>query len=138
MAKKEKIWQGKYVDLLQLLKSNVTPANAYKAILDEEEGLIFQSQPKGEIESPETWTTAFHIYMSIYLERHPQRAREMLKYCAIIRQASRDYEGLGWRDYDSQFRMRMEQHPGKNWSQIDGELWLMILAKPYNTQVPQP
>ena len=138
LAMKEKIWKGKYVDLLQLLKSNHTSATLkYKAVLDEQEGLVFQSQSGGEIKSPVTWTTAFYIYMTIYLEKHPQKAKEMLKYCEVIRQASRDYQGLGWRDYDKEFRMRMEQQPTKTWSQIDGELWLMVLSKPQSTLVPQ-
>ena len=48
-----------------------------------------------------TWTTAFIVYMSIYLENFPGKAHEMLTYMHKIRLAASRVGRNGWSKYDS-------------------------------------
>ena len=65
----------------------------------------------------------FLIFSSIFVEAHPTRAQELLRYAHLIRTIHARFGGWGWRSYDQQFRMRQESHPQNSWSIINGELW---------------
>ena len=39
------------------------------------------------------WFSAFHIFMSVYLETHPSAAKDLLAYGELIRNAVRDHPG---------------------------------------------
>lgn len=70
----------------------------------------------------------FLVFVSIYLEKHIERSRELIKYMDLIRHASRAFGGLGWREYDIQFRLKQARLPGRSWASVDAELWLMLVA----------
>ena len=78
------------------------------------------------ITSIEQWTSAFLVFSSIYLMRHADRARQLLKYADTIRSAAFRRVGFGWRDYDVQFRLRQARMPARSWASIDAELWLTL------------
>ena len=94
-----------------------------------------KSSPK--ITSILNWTSAFFIFSAIYLRAHPSRTQEMLKYGHMIRTASSRFGSWGWRDYDIQFRMRMQAHPERSWATIDAELWALYVAVPAQPRIPQ-
>ena len=66
--------------------------------------------------------------MAVYLEKHPARAGELLKYAETIRAASHQFPGLGWRAYDEQFRLRRAADPASSWADMDLELWVTVAA----------
>ena len=66
--------------------------------------------------------------MAIYATRHPARFLELLKYAEIVRTAAVQFPGLGWRNYDKQFRLRMEKNPSRSWATMDMELWVTVAA----------
>ncbi|VDI58364.1 Hypothetical predicted protein [Mytilus galloprovincialis] len=57
------------------------------------------------------WTDAFLIYISIYCSIHTSQFQELLKYMQTVRLGAKRYEGLGWKLYDEQFRLRRSQEP---------------------------
>jgi len=59
--------------------------------------------------------------MAIYWTRHPTRGPELLKYMSIIRDAVKKFPGMGWYEYDLQFRRRQAANPGSSWALIDSE-----------------
>ena len=81
-----------------------------------------------KLDSVDKWLSAFHVFMSIYAACHPSRILELLKYTEIIRTAAAQFPGLGWRNYDEQFRLRMELNPSCSWAAIDMELWVTVAA----------
>ena len=87
-----------------------------------------RNKPKQVITSIHSWTTAFLIFSSIFVEAHPTRAQELLRYAHLIRTIHARFGGWGWRSYDQQFRMRQESHPQNSWSIIDGELWSVYVT----------
>ena len=124
---KEKIWSGQFVHLYYMLLTGDESLVKSVDMVLKEEGIMYQTKPAKEIKTIEVWTTAFMTYMSIFLERHPTRAREMLKYMAVIRQAARDFQG-NWRRYDKEFRLRQAKRPSRSWASIDTDLWLLTMS----------
>ena len=55
------------------------------------------AQPNKKIDNLDKWLSAFHVFMAIFLEKHPSRAAELLKYAETIRLASIQFSGFGWR-----------------------------------------
>jgi len=135
---KDRIWRSEYIDLAILQKGAAhnedTPVpwgiNANGAI----QAL---RRPTSIINTVAEWTDAFLIYSSIYLEKHGNKAQQLLKYISTIRTAANRFGGGGWKAYDRQFRLRMEKFPNTDWSTINTELWLMLLM-PSNNRLPQP
>ena len=84
--------------------------------------------PKAKIDSLAKWTSAFLVYSSVFIDFHPQRAQEMLKYIQIIRSAAIRFGSIGWRLYDSHFRMRQQRNPQNLWFTIDSELWFLFVV----------
>ena len=66
--------------------------------------------------------------MAVYATRHQGRFLELLKYAETVRTASLQFPGLGWRNYDEQFRLRMEANPSRSWGSMDMELWVTVAA----------
>ena len=76
------------------------------------------------------WTSAFFVFTSIFLEKHPQRAVEMIKYTDLIRKLAFRFGGFGWVNYDREFRLEQAQNPARSWATYDGDLFLEKLAMP--------
>lgn len=138
---KERIWRSEFIDLALLLKQNAYARSdsgasqelgeAVFSLRQSESGLWLQFQPRAKnkgIFSVEHWTSVFLVFVSIYLEKHIERSRELIKYMDLIRHASRAFGGLGWREYDIQFRLKQARLPGRSWASVDAELWLMVVA----------
>ena len=80
------------------------------------------------IDSIEAWTDAFIVYAQIFLAKHKTKAIELLNYMSTIREAAKDTSKEQWYIYDQQFRLRVSRDHTKNWSEIDGQLWLRFIA----------
>ena len=48
----------------------------------------------------------FYYFCNLYNQRHPGRVSELVQYMFVIRDAARKFPGMGWRNYDEQFRLR--------------------------------
>ena len=132
---REKIWNGEFVEFGVLVRPARSGTHMGDCVftIGTPESPAWQIRPRNQaprITSIEQWTSAFFIFASIYLIRHPTRARELLKYADIVRSAAFRRTGYGWRDYDIQFRLRQARMPSRSWASIDAELWLTLLAAP--------
>ena len=132
---KSKIIKGEYVDLVTLLEKK-DPYMQYHesqgiALSVNESGQIIwkSNKPKQMITSISAWTSAFLIFSSVYLNAHPNRTQELLKYMHLVRTAASRYGGFGWRSYDQQFRLRMQECPQRSWAVIDSELWSLYMTQ---------
>lgn len=138
---KQKIWEGKFIDLALLLKSAIELANEIesKGELQIRDGkMCLVKQKTSSFLSIEKWTTAFIIFSSIMLEKYRTRAQELLKYMRDIRIAAS--KSSGWFKYDEQFRLRKASDPHTSWGQINTELWLLFVnnnKSPFNSDQPQ-
>lgn len=129
-AIKSKICLGHYIDLGSLLE--VDP-NQDLDIQAKSLGLSSSGQlvvspirkPK-RIYTIAKWTDAFLIFMTIYIDNHPGKTKELIKYLHDIRLGA-ERHSAGWLQYDQQFRLRIASNPSMSWGQIDYELWLIYM-----------
>lgn len=122
---KEKVWKGEYIDLATLLpKKTVSHDNQNQTIkVINGELVIKPKEPSLKIDTIETWTDAFFIFMNIFLCKHPEAAQDMLHYMNSVRQGAR--RTLDYKKYDEQYRLRKMRNPSSSWASVDGELWLL-------------
>lgn len=129
---KEKIWAGEFFSLGLMLKS----ARDLAKEMDQAGGeivmkggkLVVQKHLEAKpIYNIHVWTSAFMVYMSVVLEKHPAKAQELLKYMRDIRLAA-NRSGSSWFKYDEQYRLKKVKYPTSSWGLIDSELWLLYVT----------
>ncbi|KAK3101442.1 hypothetical protein FSP39_003631 [Pinctada imbricata] len=130
---KEKIWNGQFIDLSLLLKSARDMTSELESggevILKDGKLLVQKHKSTKPLFNIHAWTSAFLVYMSLYLEKHPSRVQEMLKYMRDVRlAASRAPNQTAWVRYDEQFRLKRANNPQSSWGIIDNELWLVCMS----------
>ncbi|XP_067668108.1 uncharacterized protein [Haliotis asinina] len=140
IALKEKIWKGEYVNLSLLLKSDRELEDyACTSAVFVNMGGQLELKPKStgkRVQNIFEWTTAFTVYMSIYILAHPEATQGMLKYMNTIRMAATRHPGYGWRLYDEQVRLRQARCPGSPWGTVNVELWMLYVQDPLAQQNP--
>lgn len=85
-----------------------------------------------EISSYKIWEVAFKIFMGIFVEKWPERAKELLQYSHIIQTASNTYPWENVYNYDVEFREIMTESPFKHWGMISHQTWSLQLGEPVN------
>lgn len=126
---KNKIWNGKYIDLALLLRQNfchsATTTSGTLTVVNNQL-TIKQSGTKIKvpINSIQNWTDAFINFIIVFSLKHANKVVELLKYMSIIRGAAMNDPIHKWLEYDTQFRLRMSKDPSKSWATLDGHLWL--------------
>ena len=130
---KAKIWAQEYIDFGSLLSLSPS-SNSYSLSL-KANNEISSVTPKLFLEPNEKprrifhisqWLTAFNTFVSVYTERFPQKAPQLMKYCETVRDISA--KGGDWRYYDEQFRFLRQSDPNLfPWDQIHWELWFQTM-----------
>lgn len=136
---KQKIWEGKFVDLSILLKSarELSDHLETQGQIQIRNGTmcLVKHKPRTFL-SIDKWTSAFIIFTSIMLEKYRSRAQEFLKYMRDVRLAA-DRSANGWFTYDEQFRLRKVSDPHSSWGIINSELWLIHVTNNYTMQAQE-
>ena len=106
---KQKIWSDQFFDLRSLLPNH---KESSVSIQIEQSSLSFTTPTSKSTNalSIEQWTTAFHIFMAIYIEKNPQEAPHLLKYVSVIREIAATNGDAAWRHYDETFRKLRQSH----------------------------
>lgn len=127
IANKNKILNGEYIDLAQLLDNNKVETQEKQIVLIN--GMLqTKENSKHTINTIEKWTDAFLVFSSIYLGAHIEKYQGVLKYIQVLRLGANRVQGMGWKTYDEQFRYKMSIDPSKDWGNIDQELWLLYMV----------
>ena len=131
---RDKILGGKCVDLSLLLAKSFLEQPEEKSVMlvqDKEGRIVAKEEKRAQpVMSIAQWTSAFHVYMSVYLKGHPEALQGMLAYVELIRGAAKEHEGRAWAKYDQMFRSRKEADPTRPWDMMDSQLWLQLFCKP--------
>ncbi|CAC5363147.1 unnamed protein product [Mytilus coruscus] len=124
---KEKILEGKFIELHYLLRTQKEMEEVDEGILKLKRGKIcIEKRSSGVYLSINEWTSAFMVFMSVYIEKYRTRAQELLKYMRDIRLAATRSEN--WATYDEQFRLKIKKNPNLSWGNIHGEYWLLHIT----------
>jgi hypothetical protein len=76
------------------------------------------------ITSLDLWLTAFSIYMSIYIEKHPGSLSGKLKYMEVVREIAK--RKGNWHNYDRKFRLT-KSHLTLTWGVTHQEIYVESL-----------
>ena len=129
---KEKILSHEFIDLRLLLEKHER-AKCMQVEIDPNKGTLMCSQPEPthKFLNIEKWTSAFMIFMYVYLEQfgkdNPSKPLELLQYMETIRFAANTYSGSGWFLYDEATR-KCWSSPKQNFANMNGEYWLRFMA----------
>ncbi|MES9972121.1 MAG: hypothetical protein ABW092_18970, partial [Candidatus Thiodiazotropha sp.] len=125
---KSQIWDNKYVEMAQLYQIQVRgeiKQDFAVNITNQGPSTVVKVQPKqmqGSDLSINTWLTAFHCYMDVYLQKFPNQASGMLAYTSLIRDLERSCGTQAFNFYDRSFRSH-RQSQNLPWGQMHSELW---------------
>ncbi|CAG2232005.1 unnamed protein product [Mytilus edulis] len=114
---KEKIWEGKFIELHSLLRTQKEMEEVDEGDLKLKRGKIcIEKRSSGVYLSINEVTLALMAFMIDYIEKYSTRAQELLKYMRDIRLAATRSEN--WATYDEQFRLKIEKNPNLSWGNI--------------------
>ena len=112
LSLKQKIWNGEYINLSQL-------------IFQESSKQVFSIDTKGEISlapkaskqiyTIQVWTDAFIVFIDIFCQLNSNQYADLLKYLHTIRLGARQYSSYGWLSYDKQFRIKKARCFNMSW-----------------------
>ncbi|KAK3731497.1 hypothetical protein QZH41_000320 [Actinostola sp. cb2023] len=117
---------GKFIDLSDLLPSNLTPVGDSEPQLMLDGRLVLTSapkKPKRRLEDIVSWTEAFSVFSLVMTTYFPQRWRDILLYKLLIIRTYRLFSGRAWLAYDQAFREHAAAAQVVDWSQINVQLY---------------
>ena len=104
-SNREKIINGQYLDLGGLLETRMRDHNDRAINLVNGE-LCARERSSPKIATIEQWTDAFILFMNIYVDAHPNKIHQLLKYLHSIQLGASRFSGQGWVLYAEQFRLK--------------------------------
>ena len=117
---KGKIIAGEYINLYILLdpqyNEDVDLSLGINSDGSRGQSIKLNSSKQKVVNNIHTWTTAMHIYSSIYLPFHTKEIGALMQYIEFIKKMS-VYPGFGWRHYDEVFR-RARQFDYREWDDV--------------------
>lgn len=129
---KNKIWEGKFIDLSLLVKTASELHDWGSGDIKVKDVRLCIMRPKSNAYPILTsGLQLFFIFVSIMLEKSPTRAEELLKYLRDIGIAAT--RSNNWSKYDEQFRLRMSNQPQASWGHINQEVWLLYISNKQDT-----
>lgn len=121
---KTKIWSNQFVDLCLLLSRRTT--QSYNIQLQDNQLTMVPKKKVFQL-NIEQWNQAFTIYMSIYVEKFPNQAANMLQYIGHIQEMAQESGEVAARHYDETFRKWRQTTP-LPWNVINQSLHGKALA----------
>ena len=118
---KLKIWENQYVDFNSLIeKKNFTKRGS--VVSAGADGLLRLHEDTSTAQLSITdWMQAFNVYSTIYLEKYPSKAINLLKYGSTIIEKYKSAPLGTWRIYDESFRRNRQTHH-LPWEELNVEL----------------
>ena len=115
---KKQIISREYIDLGCLLSPELeNDTNFNVSIGDDGPSIVLNSTRKAKpILNINGWTSAMHIYGSIYLKAHPNEVSPFFQYIEFVIKMARKI-GFYWKQYDEAFR-RARQHDFLPWGTV--------------------
>lgn len=119
----ERIWKGEYVAVAELLPEKLTEPPERDAKREDK-----KKAASPQIQSIATWALGFSVYVGVMAVKHPERVPDLAAYMAQIIQASRQFKGTPWREYDTRFRLQAAASKHQHLATVDTSLWAITFA----------
>ena len=116
---------GKFIDLSELLSSNIASAEPEPQLYFEGRLVLTSTpkKPKRRIEDITSWLEAFSIYCLILASHFPHRWKDLMNYQLLILRTHRQFTGRVWFAYDRAFREHAAATNLTDWSSINVQLF---------------
>ena len=116
---------GKFIDLSELLSSNIASAEPEPQLYFEGRLVLTSTpkKPKRRIEDITSWLEAFSIYCLILASHFPHRWKDLTNYQLLILRTHRQFTGRVWFAYDRAFREHAAATNLTDWSSINVQLF---------------
>ncbi|XP_021341684.1 uncharacterized protein LOC110442413 [Mizuhopecten yessoensis] len=124
---KAKILAGEYIDFGLLLQKS-SDSDHFKIQFHNNELALVPKQKSSQIKSVEQWLSAFHIFVSIYVQSHPQAISALMKYADTVQTLSRRSGIAAALNYDCNFRRWHQLFPQTSWGNVHSEFYLEATA----------
>jgi len=136
---KAKIWQGEYVNLMDLVKPFDHHPVTMQVVMGSGDShpainVAPNNRPR-EVANIHQWTEAFYVYMAVFLQKTPSAGPLLCKYATIIRAMEQKFGGDAWRSYDRKFRS-LRLILNLPWDQIYWAEYLEVAVTPLLSGYP--
>ncbi|XP_048247030.1 uncharacterized protein LOC125377488 [Haliotis rufescens] len=120
---KAKIWQNEFIEISSLLSGDTHDQNL--TINVNGQSVNVSDSSKKMFLSIDKWVSAFHIFMSVHIQKYPEDVQVMLKYVSTIRELAQ--KGGNWYAYDTKFR-KLRSENNLDWGTVHWELWFSAIT----------
>ena len=97
---------------------------------------VVPKQKISHIRTLEQWTSAFHIFVTIYTQAHPFSTSELMKYASTIDTLAKRSGFGAAMFYDTTFRKWKQHQPSLGWGNINNELYIQTLTIGMQSSAP--
>ncbi len=119
----KRIIKGEFVDMSELLKDNMEVLRRRKQESDGIPVPYEQRASRREVPDILSWVQAFSLYAAVVASQHPNKAKELWAYLAILVGEAQRCGGRGFVAYDSLFRQQMTSFDAVDFSKINQSLY---------------
>ena len=129
---KAKVQAGEFVDfnnlIIQSFNNTFQSEQHYSIQLAGNALEVVPKQKPAYIRTLEQWTSAFHIFVSIYTQAHPFATADLMKYAATIDTLAKRSSFSAAMFYDNNFRKWRQHQPTLEWGTVNTELYLQAVT----------
>jgi hypothetical protein len=120
-----KIQANEFIKLSALLSAQTTTdSDQYRSVEKDGQLTFIKSTEKDSICSLPKWMEAFHIFVAIYAEKHPEAIGNLMTYISTIQQIAEACGDSAAFTYDEKFRRWRHRDPAAcPWEQKKAELY---------------
>lgn len=107
-----KIFANEYVKLVSLLPKNAWDQEPKFKTVEQDGQLIFvKTNDQAKIKTLSQWTEAFHVFVAIYCQKHPEDVGHLMTYAQIVQGIAKSCGDESAIDYDEKFRQWRQVAP---------------------------
>ena len=119
---------GEYINIYELLPSDITPSSEMVAIQNNDGTMSFQPKKvKKSVDNFDTWLCAWSIFEAILVAKRPGLYERLSKYRQFIHICDRKYQWCAVAIYDKRYRAKLAETKSFAYDNIDNMLFVSIL-----------
>ena len=120
----KRILKGEYVDMCELLKDNIE-AERKRTVSESRASCdpLLKAPQLREIPDMLSWLQCFSLFAGIVISKHPEKAKELLAYQALMIYEACTIGGRGWAQYDACFRQQIQSLSSANFGTLNQSLY---------------